>query len=229
MRKRPLHLASPSPNYQPVETWHSVIKRKTGKSQLQQFSLKGCAQPILSLAKKYDTRAEKAATAFTTKTLTILNTPGWRSFLSPSINFIWQQMKLAEEELEDGDDSRYTVEENIRCTCFFYRRYQLICRHIWANHIMFKCLTNEHFDQWAWMWDESGFQIYERMETVYFERDIDEDIGAPECRRLDMREVVEAMKERYYQIEEAVGDWEATRADNFIKLWIHKLNGRRYV
>ena len=51
----------------PVEGWHSTIKYKTTKSSMQQFSLKGVVQHVLTVAKEYDLRARKAAMDFRTR------------------------------------------------------------------------------------------------------------------------------------------------------------------
>jgi hypothetical protein len=207
-----------------VESWHSVIKSKAGKSQMQQFSLAGIAGHVLACAKEYDLRSEKAAADFRTKRHPmVIEHPWLSSFPYPVQLLIIQQMKQGEENLEDGEDSRDLLDE-VTCDCGFYRRYQLLCRHIWANHVLFKCLDSSHFLLWAHMWEDSGFEIYETIGKEYFEREIDEDIGVPTRRRLDMREALDNIKERYYQIEEAVQNWKPEEADRFMKWWIEKLH-----
>jgi hypothetical protein len=44
------------------------------------------------------------------------------------------------------------------------------------------------------------------MEKTYFERDIDDDIGVPQRRRLEVRDALEQIKARYYQVELEVAD-----------------------
>ena len=51
------------------------------------------------------------------------------------------------------------------------------------------------------MWEESGYKIYETMEATYIEQDINDDIGAPERHRLEVREALELIKARYYKIK----------------------------
>jgi hypothetical protein len=192
---------------------------------MQQFSLKGDIQHILAYAKDYDLRAYKVATSFRTKRAPqVLENPWLEKLPYPVQILIIQQMKQGEENIEDGEDYK-ELDDEVKCDCGFYRRYQLLCRHIWANHVLYRCLTSEHFLRWTHMWEDSGFEIYETMGTVYFERDIDEDVSdLPMRQRLYMREALDSLKERYYQIEETIQDWESSEADRFMKWWLQKLH-----
>ena len=44
------------------------------------------------------------------------------------------------------------------------------------------------------MWEDSGFKIYEQIGTTYAVRAIDDNIGAPTRRRLEMRETLDSLK-----------------------------------
>jgi hypothetical protein len=67
----PLLLQVPTTNL--VESWHSVLKGKSAtKSTLDQLSLLGIAKHVLTIAKEYDLRAEKAQTAFRTRVYPIV-------------------------------------------------------------------------------------------------------------------------------------------------------------
>jgi hypothetical protein len=94
--------------------------------------------------------------------------------------------------LYDTDDTTWdSMDDDVTCTCRFYAAYQVPCRHIWANHLTYNCLNDNHFAMWSHMWEGSGFDIYERMEKTYFEHDIDDDIGVPQRRRLEVRDALE--------------------------------------
>ena len=86
---------------------------------------------------------------------------------------------MASNELKELDDETH-------CDCEFFHKYQLPCRDIWAQHQLFGTLKEEDFDRWAFMWEDSGFELYEGITSEYYERGIDGEIGAPARRRLDM-------------------------------------------
>ena len=66
---------------------------------------------------------------------------------------------------------------------------------------MYSCLKKEDYERWAYMWEESGYEIYETMESIYIEWGVDDEIGALERYRLEVRETLELIKARYYKIE----------------------------
>ena len=124
--------------------------------------------------------------------------------------------------VEDNEELMSLEDENI-CTCSFYRRYQLPCRHIWANHLLYSCLKKEDYKRWAYMWEESGYEIYETMESIYIERGINDEIGAPERHRLEVRETLESIKARYYGIEGQARELHPDVGDQLIRWWLNKL------
>lgn len=50
-----------------------------------------------------------------------------------------------------------------------------------------------------------------------------EEIGAPVRRRLDLRELLDSLKSRYYKIEASVATMSATDADKVMKGWLERL------
>jgi hypothetical protein len=122
--------------------------------------------------------------------------------------------------LYDTDDTTWdSMDDDVTCTCRFYAAYQVPCRHIWANHLTYNCLNDNHFAMWSHMWEESGFDIYERMEKTYFERDIDDDIGVPQRRRLEVRDALEKIKARYYQVEQEAADLSTSEESAYYVRW----------
>ncbi|KAI9744336.1 MAG: hypothetical protein M1835_002794 [Candelina submexicana] len=54
------------------------------------------------------------------------------------------------------------------------------------------------------MFEDSGFELYEQIGTEYYEREIEEEIGAPVQQHLNMREVLNSVKSRFYELKEQV-------------------------
>jgi hypothetical protein len=55
------------------------------------------------------------------------------------------------------------------------------------------------------------------------EKGAKEEIGAPIRRRLDLRELIDGLKSRYYAMEEAMADLAPSQADRIVSWWIGKL------
>ena len=90
---------------------------------MQQFSLKGVVQHVLTVAKEYDLRARKAAMDFRTRRDPMVTEEPWLAdFPYPVQKLITQQMKLANDMVEDNEELMSLEDENI-CTYSFYRRY----------------------------------------------------------------------------------------------------------
>ena len=123
---------------------------------------------------------------------------------------------MASNELKELNDETH-------CDCEFFRKYQLPCRDIWAQHQLFGTLKEEDFDRWAFMCEDSGFELYEGITSEYYERGIDGEIGAPATRRLDMREALDIVRSKYYDLEESVEHLPPAEADRVMKWWIAKL------
>ena len=129
---------------------------------------------------------------------------------------------LEDENVDPSEIGR--VDDVLHCDCRFYRKYQLPCRHIWAQHELFGVIRWEDEDRWVHMWDESGFEIYERMETCYIESAIDDDIGAPERSRLTMRDTLESLQNRYYELSERAAKVLPEHRDRLLNWWTTRLN-----
>ena len=73
------------------------------------------------------------------------------------------------------------------------------------------------------MWEDSGFERYEGITSEYYTKEIDGEIGAPYRRRLDVREALDSLKSKYYDLEEAVAELPPDLADNALKRWVARL------
>ncbi|KAL2052754.1 hypothetical protein ABVK25_006994 [Lepraria finkii] len=73
------------------------------------------------------------------------------------------------------------------------------------------------------MWEDQGFELYEGISSEYYTRDVDSEVGAPARRRLDLRETLESLKSKYYDLEETVTQLPPDLADDIMKRWVARL------
>ena len=58
---------------------------------------------------------------------------------------------------------------------------------------------------------------------MYIKQDMNGDIGALECYRLEVREVLELIKARYYKIESQAQELDLDIGNQLIRQWLNKL------
>lgn len=190
------------------------------------FSLFGTAQHTLNIAALWRDRAEKAKLKFrTTKTSICIQYPAMERFPGPVQLLMTEELKLACLLNEDSEKPA-PMGDIIQCgaDCFFYRKYQLPCRHIWQLHILYNVITEHDWDRWAFMFEDGGFEIYESTTKEYVVKDIHEAIGGPDKHLLGVREVLDTIKERYYEICDNTADWEPEERNTMIGRWLDYLN-----
>ena len=125
----------------------------------------------------------------------------------------------------NGDEARHFVQ--LSCHCQFFRKYRLPCRHIfYADTIWSGTITEDHWKQFAWLFDESGFEIYETWASIDCPDDVfDEEMGVPARRKLAMWEVLEQVRVNFFGLEEALVSQELALEDvnKLMEGWIRSL------
>jgi hypothetical protein len=68
-------------------------------------------------------------------------------------------------------------------------------------------LREHHWNKWIYMFEQgiSGYEIYESISTEWIEEDIH---WAPARRKLQVREILAVIMQKYYEIEEAIAEEE---------------------
>ena len=66
--------------------------------------------------------------------------------------------------------------------------------------------------------------MYEGMTTDYINKGIENDIGAPARRKLQVREVLDGLLARYYDLETETETWPENARDEAIRKWIKDLD-----
>ncbi|KAK9364564.1 hypothetical protein V1509DRAFT_572730 [Lipomyces kononenkoae] len=123
-----------------------------------------------------------------------------------------------------SEQPRFVDPNNVECACSFYRKYLLPCRHIFLSDLLYDVLTPEHWQMYSFMFEESGFEVYEAVTKEYVQDGIYDEIGAPERRALGCKEILENLRSRYYELEEdlleRVGPEETSRQ---MESWLDSL------
>ena len=111
------------------------------------------------------------------------------------VECIYRAYKL----IEDGDDP-CAIDDDETCDCIFYRQYQLPYEHLWQHELLYKIITVEKWDIYAFMFEDYGTEVYEPADKVYIARGIYMEAGVPARRKLEVREVLEQLRSTYYAL-----------------------------
>ena len=196
-----------------------------GKASCMTFSLIGAANHVIRVGDQWENRARQEAINFrTTMTPECQECSQFRKFPYPVQKLIVDQWKLAAKELADGDMPADELPDELICPvdCLFWRRYQLPCKHLWHYNIVFDAFQQSNWTIWAEMFEDSGFEVYETSARLKVE--CHEEIEEVNHHMLQMREVLNAIKEKYYEIVEHTADWTSEERSSQMQRWIDWLN-----
>jgi hypothetical protein len=195
---------------------------------MRHWSLKGAIERVIQISRIWENRATVAKTKFHGKHLVIAaGFPAMRQLPFPIQRLIGTEIVQA-EELDRQSYLIHPQGDELSCKCKFYRKYLLPCRHIfyWENR-MGGVLREHHWKKWIYMFEQgiSGYEIYESISTEWIEEDIYQGIGAPARRKLQVREILAATMQKYYEIEEAIAEegWPEEQAQEAIQEWLQLL------
>ena len=208
-----------------LESFHAALKYGT-KDRMTQFTLKGAALYTLRIAQRYEDRAIVAARNARRKQHPRVIEYPWLSKLPHAAQvLVADELKFAEEEQGDNFD-RISHDNPAYCTCRFFMRYNLPCRHIWGYNLAFRQLTQAHFDSFAAMFEDCGFEVYEGQVKEHLDSLENDRYARPtEQKRLEMRDVVYGLQQRYYDLEKELdnlGDPEEKQ--RVLASWLQLLN-----
>jgi hypothetical protein len=183
---------------------------------MPKWSLRGMADRVVEKVSEWAERAREKERDFRTKYVTdFAELPTRRRFPYPVQQLILKELRVLEDE-EDGDlVPLNNVGDETLCTCLFYRKWQLPCRHILKQEKLFRgILTDEYWYNWHRKWEESGFELYQGMTPNYMASAVDNEIGAP----------VRTLLNRYYELEASTAVWSAEIQDEAIRSWTKTLD-----
>lgn len=97
----------------------------------------------------------------------------------------------------------------------FFRKYQLPCSHVWQQHILYQTITPKTL---VWrMYGRIRALCCRAVTTEFFEGGMEEEIGAPARRRLNMREALDDLTSRYFDSEDQVPQYSAEDASMVVR------------
>ena len=147
-----------------------------------------------------------------------------RRFPHPVQILIQSELRRLNDE-DEPEIHLHNLNNDVTCSCLFYRKWQLPCRHILLQHRTFGAvLTDEYYNQWHWKWEDSGFEMYEGMTTDYINKGIENDIEASARRKLQVQEILDGLLARYYDLETETETWPENARDEAIRKWIKDLD-----
>ena len=147
-----------------------------------------------------------------------------RRFPYPVQTLIQSELRRLNDE-DEPEIQLHELNDDVTCSCLFYCKWQLSCCHILLQHRFFgTVLTDEYYNQWHWKWEDSGFEMYEGMTADYINKGIENDIGAPARRKLQVREVLDGLLARYYDLEAETETWPDSTRDEAIRKWARDLD-----
>jgi hypothetical protein len=112
---------------------------------------------------------------------------------------------------------------SLDCDCLFMNKYLLPCKHIFHEHMYgsTKLLTDDVWRTFQNMFEESGFEIYERREQITILVSRTEEQRRTDSRRLTVNELMERVRDMYWRVEESGS---AEQVDSFIENLERSLN-----
>ena len=184
------------------------------------FSLIGAATHVIRIGDQWENRAVQEIINFrTTTTPECQECSHFRKFPYPVQKLIVDQWKLAVQSLADGDEPAGELPDQLICPvdCLFWRQYQLPCKHLWHYNVVFDLFREADWAAWAEMFENSGFEVYETSARLNRE---EEEMKGPDRYALQMRETLDAIKEKYYEIAEHTADWTAEERNPQMQRWL---------
>jgi hypothetical protein len=183
-------------------------------------------------AKDFDLRAAKVRSSFKTRVLPVVaEFPQIKVFPFPVQKLLAPEISSAIARHEDGEEPLVFEAEDSQgngsapdCDCRFFQKWQLPCCHIWHHHLCFGSLTESAMETWKWMWEDGGYELYERRESQWEAHGVKDEIGAPLRKRLDLGEVITSLRTRCYAMEESVKTLESSEAERVMDWWLGRLH-----
>ena len=129
---------------------------------------------------------------------------------------------MAEQRIADEEETR-EIHDDLSCNCLFYCRYLIPCEHIFQHHLLYGLLTEDKWDQYAHLFEESGFDIYESKEELEADYELAAELSGAAHRKKQIQECMEGMREKYYAMEEEIRRFklENEEVDIVMEYWIN--------
>ena len=148
----------------------------------------------------------------------------FRKFFYFVQKLIVDQWKLAVKKLTNENASVDELFDELICSvdCLFWRQYQFLCKHLWHYNIVFDAFQSFNWAIWTEMFENSDFEIYEMSSSLKIEHH--EKIKKIDRHMLQMKKILNVIKNKYYDIIEHTVDWTTKKRQSQMQRWIDWLN-----
>ncbi|KAI9099344.1 hypothetical protein DFS34DRAFT_602893 [Phlyctochytrium arcticum] len=204
----------------PLESYHRLVKADTNCGRFSSIQ-KACVG-LCKVNTQRRLEADRAEILFRSKVLKDTEDhPNIARFPLPIQRLLIDQYRAVEYRLAKGKPA--PDYDTLDCNCLFARQYLLPCKHTFHADMFAEetILTDEVWDQFALLFDECGFEVYETKVRVAVER---EEVSPVDIyrnyRKRQVKEAEERLLNHYFRLEDKVteGDPSATeRLTQFIE------------
>ncbi|KAI9101233.1 hypothetical protein DFS34DRAFT_613721 [Phlyctochytrium arcticum] len=204
----------------PLESYHRLVKADTNCGRFSSIQ-KACVG-LCKVNTQRRLEADRAEILFRSKVLKDTEDhPNIARFPLPIQRLLIDQYRAVEYLLAKGKPA--PDYDTLDCNCLFARQYLLPCKHTFHADMFAEetILTDEVWDQFALLFDECGFEVYETKVRVAVER---EEVSPVDIyrnyRKRQVKEAEERLLNHYFRLEDKVteGDPFATeRLTQFIE------------
>ena len=97
------------------------------------------------------------------------------------------------------------------------------CKHIWQIHLFVDVITKQDWERFAFLFEDGGYEIYESTTREYVVRDMNDAIGRSDRHLLNVKKVLDSIKDRYYEIAEYMERNAPDERYAFIQGWVDRL------
>jgi hypothetical protein len=166
---------------------------------------------INETALQWDARAEQRRKDFRSRNLSEAQQYKMlKNFPFPVQKLLLQEIRVANQYIEDNVPIREFPDEKM-CNCKFYQKYYLPCCHIWHRHLLYSVLTRDDWENYHYMFKDSGFEVYERYEkstnTKLIREDLDDVDKGHEHQTLHAREQFERLRSKWFSFLDETETW----------------------
>jgi len=187
----------------PVEAWHRRIKYGTSKGTKSKHGFKGCCMTLHEKATQLDT--ERVAATSKWRGSNLSGTEQYlemRRFPVPIQKLLPDQLDAMHKRIIAGK-APPTLSE-MSCSCSFFRKFLLPCKHIFHSDYLFQSITSEDWTAWAEIFEDGGYEVYETMRTVHLEDREEETHGERTRQKLKVGTVLEGIRARVFELGKEV-------------------------
>src|SRR6185369_8988429 len=127
----------------------------------------------------------------------------YKNFLTLSKATLIKEACAVMKRIESGKNAPGLT--SLDCDCLFINKYLLPCKHIFHEHMYgsTKLLTDDVWRTFRSMFEENGFEIYERREQITILMPQTDEQRRTDSQRLTVNELMERVRDMYWRVEES--------------------------